>query len=119
MALFQSEHELLQELLNKWYAAIKDVTTDADRIFNTKGQMYDRRKPVWERVAWPYGFIHEITKKSQRVEQLATGYKPDMIQSVNWDEVEEELLDIMNYCRMFAAITRMLRDESMEEVEFQ
>jgi NTP pyrophosphatase (non-canonical NTP hydrolase) len=122
MALFKDETQLLAKLLQEWYAEIKTVTLRADGIFSAKGKMYDLEKPAWDRMKWPFGFVHEITKKAGRVEQLFTQYTSrEDLDRLNWDDIEEELLDILNYCRMLAAVNRMqLRRhaEGLSDAEF-
>ena len=108
--LFPEEKVMMTDLVDEWYQAIKEVTEEADGIFSEKGRLYDINDPVWARAEWPVGFIHEITKKANRVKQLMAG-----ITVINSDdtmykviETQEELIDIMNYARMFAAINKML-----------
>lgn len=109
MKLFDEERKVLEDLLREWYAAMKDVQKGMDLIFSTKAKLYDKDSPVWERIRWPHGFVQEIRKKSDRIDQLLGANGGFEVSEVRWDEVEEELLDIANYCRMFAAITRMVQ----------
>lgn len=110
MKLFSEEKDLLADLLDEWYNAVKAFTNDMNRIFTEKGKQYDRESPVWERMKWPWGFTHEITKKANRVEQLLSAFDhSDPINSVDWDEINEELVDIANYCRMLGGVTMMMR----------
>jgi NTP pyrophosphatase (non-canonical NTP hydrolase) len=110
MPLFPEEAKLIEDLNDEWYDDIKAVTEIADSIFSSKGEAYDREKPFWTRAEWPWGDVHEISKKANRVEQLTSSFDPNNpMSSVDWEDVEEELVDILNYCRMFAAITRMLK----------
>jgi len=109
MKLFDEERKVLEALLKEWYATMKEVQGSMDGIFNAKAKLYDRSSPVWERIRWPFGFVQEIEKKSDRIDQLLGANGDLIVSEVKWDEVEEELLDIANYCRMFAAITRMVQ----------
>ena len=101
--LFEEEQEVLNALLAEWYEEIKSFTQDADGIFSEKGKMYDRTSPVWERIQFPHGFVQELRKKTNRVDQLLEGYD----NGVKWDEVLEELGDIFNYARMLGALITM------------
>lgn len=105
MPLFPKERRLLEELLDEWYRGVEEATEVADGIFSEKGQMYDRENPAWDRMKWPEGFVHEITKKGNRVEQLFSFNEED----IDWDEVNEELTDILNYCRMLISLNNMMR----------
>jgi hypothetical protein len=109
--MFRAERELIEKLVAKWYEEVRAVTEKMNGIFSEKGQMYDRESPVWRRMKWPWGFVQEITKKADRVSQLLVTFNPDDLSKVKWEEVEEELIDIANYCRMFAAVTRMMRED--------
>lgn len=114
MATFDEEFEVLDALVKEWYDEIKEVTAEADGIFSVKAVMYDRTQPVWERMEWPHGFEHEIVKKANRVKMLLTQLTKGF-DAVNWDEVQEELEDIMNYARMLAALNRMMKKRHCHE----
>ena len=109
MALFPEEKNVLHMLLQEWYAGIEAATMEADGIFSEKGKMYDRKNPAWDRMTWPTGFQHEISKKSNRVAQMFDGFNPADPTKVNWDEVNEELGDILNYSRMLISLNEMMR----------
>lgn len=110
MKLFEEEKRLHENILNEWYEAIEAFTDRMNVIFDDKAKLYDRASPVWERIDWPGGFVHEINKKANRIRQLFNSYRPDdPMDSVKWSEVNEELADIANYCRMLAAINAMMR----------
>lgn len=104
MKLFNEEQVVLDALLVEWRDTMDAITKRADGIFSDKALQYDRTNPVWERIAWPEGFVQELRKKIDRLKQLleANGSEP------KWSEIEEELCDILNYSRMFAAINRMV-----------
>ena len=102
--LFEEEQKVLDALLAEWYEEIKSFTQDADGIFSEKGKMYDRTSPVWERIRFPHGFVQELRKKTDRVDQLLECYEAG---EVRWEEVSEELGDIFNYSRMFGALITM------------
>jgi len=102
--LFEEEQGVLDALLAEWYEEIKSFTQSADGIFSAKGKMYDRTSPVWERIRFPHGFVQELRKKTDRVDQLLEGYETG---EVTWDDVLEELGDILNYSRMFGALISM------------
>lgn len=103
--LFVEEQEVLDTLLAEWYEKIKSFTQDADGIFSEKGKMYDRTSPVWERIRFPHGFVQELRKKTDRVDQLLEHYANGG--EVKWEEVLEELGDIFNYSRMLGALITM------------
>jgi hypothetical protein len=111
--LFTAEQELLDRLLEAWYASMEEFTKRADGVFSDKGKQYDRESPVWERVRFPHGFVQELRKKTDRLRQLLADYdpsKPFAENGVDWsfDEgVLEELVDIMNYSRMMGALILM------------
>ena len=113
--LFKKEQSLLEELLDYWYEAMKLFTKYADGIFSTKGKQYDRESPVWERVRFPRGYVQELRKKTDRVNQLLADYQDGSMENVDWSQesgVLEELIDIMNYSRMFGGLIIMkLADE--------
>ena len=108
--LFPEEKVMMTNLVYEWYQAMKDVTLEADGIFSEKGMLYDVNDRVWARAEWPVGFIHEITKKANRVKQMMAGItvidSDDTMYKVI--ETQEELIDILNYARMFAALNAML-----------
>lgn len=103
--LFEEEQDVLDALLAEWYEEIKSFTQGADGIFSEKGKMYDRTSPVWERIRFPHGFVQELRKKTDRVDQLLEGYEEG--KEVRWEEVSEELGDIFNYSRMFGSLITM------------
>lgn len=103
--LFEEEQGVLNALLAEWYEEIKSFTTNADGIFSEKGKMYDRTSPVWERIRFPHGFVQELRKKTDRVDQLLESYGNE--DEIKWEEVSEELGDIFNYSRMFGALITM------------
>lgn len=108
--LFREEQRLLEGLLESWYNRIKEFTEKADGVFSAKGKQYDRESPVWERVRFPHGFVQELRKKTDRINQLLADYDPDDMDSVDWSfasGVLEELLDVMNYARMLGALIIM------------
>lgn len=107
--LFQEEQAVLDKLLEEWYEAMRVFTNEADAIFSEKGKVYDRESPVWDRVRFPHGFVQELRKKTDRLRQQLANYDENM-SSVDWSPeggVIEELIDIMNYARMFGAIILM------------
>jgi NTP pyrophosphatase (non-canonical NTP hydrolase) len=111
MKLFPAERKVLEGLIDEWYEAVQKITAEADKIFSDKGKQYDVASPVWERMRFPYGFTHEITKKANRVEQLfePLGNGTDITETdLHWEDIQEELQDIMNYARMLAGLNAML-----------
>ena len=112
--LFGEEQEVLNALLAEWYEEIHSFTQDADGIFSEKGKMYDRTSPVWERVRFPYGFVQELRKKTDRVDQLLEPYETG---KVTWEDVLEELGDILNYSRMFGALIVMYLSRAEPRLE--
>jgi len=101
--LFNEERVVLAALLEEWYDEMKAVTDEANGVFREKAKQYDKDSPVWERIHWPNGFVQELRKKTDRVSQLLA-HDPGPL----WDDIAEELIDIMNYSRMFEALNRML-----------
>ena len=114
MKLFNEEQVVLAKLLDEWYAELNIVTDEANGIFSAKAQQYDKDSPVWERIKWPHGFVQELRKKTDRVSQLLETDKPfaDVAEDVN-----EELIDIMNYARMFAALNNMVVKRAVADVD--
>ncbi len=109
MALFPEEKKLMEKLVDEWYIEIHKVTKDADGIFSAKGKLYDVNDPVWTRAEWPYGFVHEINKKANRVKQLMSGItEVSGLNIKRIEEANEELDDTLNYCRMMRALNNML-----------
>lgn len=113
--LFPEEQTVLDTLLAEWYEEIKSFTEGADAIFSEKGKMYDRTSPVWERIRFPHGFVQELRKKIDRLDQLLEPY--DRNEPVRWGEILEELGDILNYSRMDGALIAMylVRQECLDE----
>jgi len=109
---FKEEQTVLSSLLAEWYDAMREVAVLGDGVFSEKARHYDRISPVWHRIGWPDGFVQELRKKSDRVEQLLQPGNGE----VNWDEVNEELVDIANYSKMFHALNLMVerRKESAQ-----
>jgi len=105
--VFPEERELIERLLVEWYDAVNEVTTRANVVVSERARQYDVVKPVWHRLSYPWGFLHEISKKSGRVEQLYRSAEEND-DDVKWDVVLEELIDIVNYARFLAAIVLML-----------
>lgn len=106
--LFLEEEMVIKSLLGRWYGQIERFTEIMDGIFSEKGKLYDRKSPVWERIHFPYGFIQELRKKTDRLDQLLTDYDPNDLSTVKWTEVSEELIDVANYARMFGALVDMV-----------
>jgi len=104
--LFREEQEVLNRVLNEWYISMRDFQEGAAKVFSAKGKMYDRESPVWERITFPHGFVQELRKKTDRLRQLLS---IDDGESIQWDDVLEELKDIHNYTAMFGAIIHMVR----------
>lgn len=110
---FPEEQQALKGLLNEWYDALKAFTERANGIFTAKAAHYDRISPVWHRIEWPRGFVQELRKKTDRLAQLLAGFREDDVDgSVDWDAVDDELLDILNYARMAGGINEMVRRRS-------
>jgi hypothetical protein len=114
VALFREERDIIEGLLREWYDAVNEVTHAANGVVSERARQYDVVKPVWHRLAYPWGFLHEITKKTGRVEQL---YRAAENGNFAWDTVYEELLDIVNYARFLAAIVIMLRRREERECD--
>jgi len=104
--LFAEEQEVLDRVLNEWYISMRDFHEGAAAVFLDKGRMYDRESPVWERIAFPRGFVQELRKKTDRLRQLLS---VDGGEAIRWDDVLEELKDVHNYASMFGAIIYMVR----------
>lgn len=108
MKLFPEELHTLAELLEEWYAGIREFTEKCNGIFSERAKQYDKASPSWHRHPWPDGYVSELRKKVDRVDQMLTGYDPkDPTGSVKWSKVQGELADLLNYSRMFASITEM------------
>lgn len=107
--LFLEEDMVLQSLLAQWYKGIVRFTEIMDGIFSEKGKLYDRKSPVWHRIHFPHGFVQELRKKTDRIDQLLTDYEAG---SVKWEEVQEELIDVANYARMFGALIDMVNEHA-------
>lgn len=109
--IFPEERKALSGLLEEWYGAIKDFTEECNGIFTAKAKQYDQQSPVWHRLNWPHSFTGEIQKKNDRIRQMLVGFDSDNpVGSVDWDEVNEELSDIVNYARMMAGINVMIKE---------
>lgn len=108
MKIFAEEQKVLDSLLKEWYDEVDGFTEEANGIFSEKGKMYDRSSPVWDRIAFPNGFVQELRKKVDRIGQLLDAYDHGDFWSIKWGEVLEEDSDVMNYARMFGGLIRML-----------
>lgn len=106
---FPEEQQVLGKLLEEWYAGIKTFTNECNGIFTEKAKQYDQTSPVWHRIEWPHSFVGELRKKTDRISQLMANFDPqNPANSVSWDDIDEELADIVNYARMMAAINSMV-----------
>ena len=106
MEVFPEEYITVSRLVEEWYQDIADFTKTCNTIFSEKGERYDKTSPSWHRHTWPYGYADELRKKVDRITQLLIDYDPES-HSANWDAINEELGDILNYARMFAALNAM------------
>ena len=107
--IFPEERKVLSLLLDEWYEAIKEFTTGCNGIFTAKAKQYDQQSPVWHRLSWPHSFPGEIQKKNDRIRQMLTSYdSTNPTGSVDWNEINEELADIVNYARMMAGLNMMI-----------
>lgn len=108
---FPEEQSTLAALLKEWYDAIEAFTLSCNKVFTAKAKQYDQLSPVWHRLEWPHSFVGEVRKKNDRISQLLAKFDPkEPVTSVDWEEVNEELSDIVNYARMMAAINVMIKD---------
>lgn len=108
---FKEETEVVTNLLHEWYQAMDQFTRACDGVASDKAEQYDRISPVWHRIEWPGGFVQELRKKCDRINQMLEVSNGD---NVDWDEVNEELRDIFNYTRMFGAINMMVQYREVE-----
>jgi hypothetical protein len=116
MKLFNEEQQVLDSLLSEWYVEVERFHINASTVFKDKGKMYDRESPVWERIAFPEGFVQELRKKIDRLRQL---FAVNGLESIRWDEVLEELKDIHNYSAMCGAIVVMKQGRMEDEPEYK
>ena len=107
---FSEERAVVDALINEWYAAMHEVAEIGNKIFSEKAKHYDRISPVWHRIEWPGGFVQELRKKIDRVDQLL---QPNG--GIDWNEVNEELTDIMMYSNMFHALNLMVERHNAAE----
>jgi len=106
MRVFPEEYEVISKLVEEWYQDIAAFTKACNTIFSEKGERYDKTSPSWHRHTWPYGYADELRKKVDRITQLLVDYDPES-SDANWDAINEELGDVLNYARMFAALNMM------------
>lgn len=102
MMVFPEEQQLLETLLEEWYDAICEFTSQCDGIFGERGKHLDKQSPPWMRHDFPEGYSHEIGKKVGRIKQFLE------CDPIPWDKVLDELRDINNYSRMMGSIILML-----------
>ena len=104
MKLIPKEVALLAELQKEFDNRYKGVLSSAYEIYTERAPLYDVTTPVWHRVAWPEGYLHEDSKKLGRiVNTFAAG-----VDATNWPKVREEMLDKINYMAFAVAFGDML-----------
>lgn len=102
-AHFQALQRQFNERLLKVYDQAKAIVTK-------RAKHYDVRRPVWERVSFPHGFMHEISKKHGRVKaQIDRGEVCMELEA--WEHTREDLLDEANYLIFMVVYGDMLREE--------
>ena len=107
---FAEERKVVDALITEWYETMQEVAEIGNKVFSAKAQHYDRISPVWHRIAWPEGFVQELRKKIDRVDQLL---QPNG--EIAWNEIDEELTDIMMYSNMFHALNLMVERHNASE----
>lgn len=99
----------LQEEFNKGYEA---VLTRAIEICRERAHLYDTTEPVWRRVDWPEGFLHEVRKKHGRIANIFEAEDAEAM----WPSIREEAIDMINYLAFLVAFGDMLAGAEAEAV---
>lgn len=103
MLSMPEEQRLLERLQRTFDITYSSVLIQAKDIYLERAPLYDVETPVWHRVAWPDGYLHEVKKKWGRVENTLAG-GPDL---AKWPKVREEALDMINYLAFMIAFGDM------------
>ena len=105
-----STEKHFQERQAEFNRQLYHIYDDAKEIVEERATQYDAQRPVWERVSFPHGFMHEVTKKIGRIRaQIDQGEKcmvPD-----RWAHTRTDILDAANYLLFLAVYGDMLHDE--------
>lgn len=105
--------DLYQKLQDEFNTRVLCLHKEAQAITRERAKHYDKKRPVWERVAFPDGFMHEIGKKVGRVK--AGTSDDDFLAPVSWAHTREDLLDTANYIYFMVAYGDMLVEEDINE----
>jgi len=105
-----------QELQKEFNRRLFSVYDDAKEIVEERAEQYDVQRPVWERVSFPHGFLHEITKKIGRLKAQFDQGETCMVPK-SWAHTREDILDAANYLLFTAVYGDMLHDEMFPTVD--
>jgi len=104
--LMDEERRLRASLQAEFTSRLRATFTEAQEIYIERGAVYDGVAPVWHRVPFPGGFIHEIKKKTGRAEGaivLQSGDDEAMLKAL-----QAEMIDICNYSAFAYVVAEML-----------
>jgi hypothetical protein len=99
----QQQRELVLEFNRRFQATLRSAV----ELVEDRASSYDET-PVWHRVAWPEGYLHEVRKKLGRVDNILLHGVSDVADS--WEKAREEMLDMINYLAFAVAFGSMYYD---------
>jgi hypothetical protein len=106
MKLLPEETRLMAELQREFNERYEAVLTRAIEICRERAPLYDTTEPVWRRVDWPEGFLHEDRKKLGRIANI---FEAGDLEE-KWPDIREEAIDKINYMAFLVAFGDMLTD---------
>ena len=110
MKLLPREAALTKELQQEFNKKYEKVLVRAIEICRERAPLYDITEPVWRRVEWPEGFLHEVRKKHGRIVNIFEAEDAD----TNWPHIREEAIDMINYLAFLVAFGDMLAEAERE-----
>lgn len=104
MKLLPQEIELTKKLQREFNKRYEGVLIRAVEICRERAPLYDTTEPVWRRVEWPEGFLHEVRKKHGRIANIFEAENAE----AKWPHIREEATDMINYLAFLIAFGDML-----------
>lgn len=111
MKLLPQEAALTKELQQEFNKKYEGVLVRAIEICRERAPLYDTTEPVWRRVEWPGGFLHEVRKKHGRIANIFEAEDAE----AGWSSAREEAIDMINYLAFLVAFGDMLAEAEGED----